>query len=551
MSQPSFDPLRGVTHQVSNQPPPLVDLNLYTSDRALVEGVAREGGGRHQEAHVRYGEIMGSARAYELGRQANRFTPELRTHDRFGHRIDEVEFHPAWHEVMRIQFEHEVHNLPWRERRKGAHAARLAKHYILAQIEAGSGCPITMTFAALPALEVDPAVAAEWKPRILGTEYDPRAVPAKEKRAVLIGMAMTEKQGGSDVRANTSRALPLGGNEFELVGHKWFCSAPMSDAFLTLAHTDKGLTCFVVPRWRPDGSRNPFYIQRLKDKVGNRSNASSEVEYRGTWARRLGEEGRGVRTIIEMVHHTRLDCVSGSAGLMRQALAQAVHHIEHRRAFGRRLVEQPLMKNVAADLALEVEAAVVVLMRLARAYDAAADDEGERAFARIATAVGKYWVCKRTPGMIYEALECIGGNGYVEESILPRLYREAPLNAIWEGSGNVMCLDVLRALAREPGALDSLLAEIRAANDPRIARHVDSISTDLKRGPEVEAYARRTVGEMARCLQASLLIRFAPAAVSDAFVAARLEDERAGVFGELQPGLDLDAILERASPHAA
>ena len=549
MADRPFDPVRDATHEVANQPPPFVDVNLYTSDRALKESVTREGGGWSEDALVRYGTVMGSARVIELGRQANRFSPELKTHDRFGHRIDEVEYHPAWHEMMRIQMEHEVHNLPWRHRRKGAHAARLAKHYILAQIEAGSGCPITMTFAALPALEAEAAVAAEWKPRILGTEYDPRAVPAKEKSAVLIGMAMTEKQGGSDVRANTTRAFPLGNGAFELVGHKWFCSAPMSDAFLTLAHTDKGLTCFLVPRWRPDGSRNPFYIQRLKDKLGNRSNASSEVEYRGTWARRLGDEGRGVRTIIEMVHHTRLDCVSGSAGLMRQALAQAVHHVEHRSAFGRRLVEQPLMKNVIADLALEVEAAVVILMRLARAYDAAAGDDAERAFARIATAVAKYWVCKRTPGMIYEALECLGGNGYVEESMLPRLYREAPLNAIWEGSGNVMCLDVLRALAREPGALDSLVAEIRAAGDARLDARVDLILTDLARGPELEATARRTVGEMARCLQASLLIRYAPPAVADAYTASRLGAERGSVFGELPAGLDLDAIVARASPH--
>ncbi len=551
MNDPTFDPVRGSTHEVANQPPPLVDWNLYSSDRALAEGVARSGGSWSEGRLVEYGSIMGSARVFELGRQANRFTPELRTHDRFGHRIDEVEFHPAWHEMMRIQMSHEVHNLPWRARRAGAHAARLAKHYILAQVEAGTACPITMTFASLPALEAEPRVAAEWTPRVLGTEYDSRFVPAEEKKAVLIGMAMTEKQGGSDVRANTTRAHSIGNDEYELVGHKWFCSAPMCDAFLTLAHTEKGLTCFLVPRWRPNGTRNPFHIQRLKDKVGNRSNASSEIEYRGTWARRLGEEGRGVRTIIEMVHHTRLDCVSGSAGLMRQALAQATHHAEHRSAFGRRLVDQPLMKNVLADLALEVEGAVAIMVRLASAYDAAADNETERAFARIATAVAKYWVCKRAPGMIYEAMECLGGNGYVEESMLPRLYRGAPLNAIWEGSGNVMCLDVLRALGREPGTLDALVSEIRAAGDPTLDERADRIVKELGRGETVEATARRAVGEMARCLEASLLTRFAPPVLADAFAASRLGAERGSVFGELPGGLDLDAIIARASPSPA
>ena len=547
----SFDESRDVTHDVLNQPPPLVDFNLYATDRPLVEAVARAGGGWAEKRLQEYGALMGSARLFELGRQANRFSPELRTHDRFGHRIDEVEYHPAWHEVMRLQMEHEVHNLPWRDPRQGAHAARLAKHYILAQVEAGSACPITMTFASLPALRVEPRVASEWGPLVLGTEYDPRMVPARDKRAVLIGMAMTEKQGGSDVRANTTRAVALGGDEFELVGHKWFCSAPMCDAFLTLAHTDAGLTCFLVPRWRPDGTRNPFHIQRLKDKVGNRSNASSEIEYRGTWAQRVGDEGRGVRTIIEMVHHTRLDCVSGSAGLMRQALAQAAHHVAHRSAFGRRLADQPLMKTVIADLALEVEAAVTLVMRLAKAYDASIEDESERAFARIATAVAKYWVCKRTPGMIYEAMECLGGNGYVEESILPRLYREAPVNAIWEGSGNVICLDVLRALAREAGTLDALLVEIRAAGDSRLDARAERIADELAQGRDVEGSARRVVGEMARCLEASLLLRFAPAAVADAFVASRLGNEPLAVFGELPSGLDLGAVVARAAPAVA
>ena len=548
MSQSGFAPSSRETHDVINQPPPFTDVNLYTSDRTLRSAVEREGGAWSEGALETYGAVMGSARIYELGRQANRHSPELRTHDRFGHRIDEIDYHPAWHEVMRIQMEHEVHNLPWRHRRPGAHVARLAKHYILAQVEAGSACPITMTFASLPALEHEPRVASEWKPRLLGTSYDPRPVPAGDKSAVLVGMAMTEKQGGSDVRANTTKAIPLGDGDYELLGHKWFCSAPMCDAFLTLAHAQKGLTCFLVPRWRPDGTRNPFYIQRLKDKVGNRSNASGEIEYAGTWARRVGEEGRGVRTIIEMVHHTRLDCISGSAGIMRQALAQALHHVGHRSAFGRRLIEQPLMRNVAADLALEVEGAVAVLFRLARAYDSSAESETERAFARIGTAVAKYWVCKRAPGMVYEAMECLGGNGYVEESILPRLYREAPVNAIWEGSGNVICLDVLRALAKEPGSLDALLGEIRAAKDPRLEACAERITKQLSSGDAVELSARRIVGEMARGLQGSLLVRTAPAAVAEAFLAARCDGDAGPVFGELPSTTDFLTLLERATP---
>jgi putative acyl-CoA dehydrogenase len=548
MSRPGTTPPSSETHDVTNQPPPFTDVNLYTSDRVLGAAVEREGGGWAAASLEAYGGLMGSARVYELGRQANRYSPELRTHDRFGHRIDEVEYHPAWHEVMRLQMEHEVHNLPWRHRRPGAHVARLAKHYILAQVEAGSACPITMTFASLPALEHEPRVVDEWRPRLLGTSYDPRAVPAAEKSTVLVGMAMTEKQGGSDVRANTTRAIPLGDGDYELLGHKWFCSAPMCDAFLTLAHAEKGLTCFLVPRWRPDGTRNPFRIQRLKDKVGNRSNASGEIEYAGTWARRVGEEGRGVRTIIEMVHHTRLDCISGSAGIMRQALAQALHHVGHRSAFGRRLIEQPLMRNVAADLALEVEGAVAVLFRLARAYDRSGEDESERAFARIGTAVAKYWVCKRTPGMVYESMECLGGNGYVEESILPRLYREAPVNAIWEGSGNVICLDVLRALAKEPGSLDVLLAEIRAGADPRLDACAQRITTQLASGDTVELGARRIVGDMARGLEASLLARTSPPAIAEAFLASRCGGDGGPVFGELPPASDFRTILERAAP---
>ncbi len=547
----------GPTHEVVNQPPPLEDWNLYDSDAALVEGLRRESGGWDgAEDRVRaYGGVMGSARVLALGHEANRHPPELRTHDRFGHRIDEVEFHPAWHEVMRLAMAHEVHNLPWRSPRPGANVARTALHSILSQVEAGHGCPITMTYACMPALRHQKDVAEEWEARLLGTEYDPRAVPAAQKSAVLVGMAMTEKQGGSDVRANSTRAVPVADGEVELFGHKWFCSAPMSDAFLTLARSEgsDGITCFLVPRWRPDGTRNPFHIQRLKDKLGNRSNASSEIEYRGTWAQQLGEEGRGVRTIIEMVHHTRLDCVSGSTGLMRQALAQALHHARHRTAFGRLLRDQPLMRNVLADLALESEAATALMLRLARSYDeSAAGDAESGAFARIATAVAKYWVCKRAPSMIVEAMECLGGNGYVEESILPRLYREAPVNAIWEGSGNVICLDVLRAMVREPAAMPALLGEIRlaAGADAGLDRGLERLEAELAEPADAEARARRLVEQMALLLQASLLLRHAPSPVADTFCRSRLGGDGGFGFGTLPADTEFEAIFERAGPRA-
>ncbi|MDX1649732.1 MAG: isovaleryl-CoA dehydrogenase [Myxococcota bacterium] len=544
------------THEVENQPPPFEGVSLYDSDAALVEGLQREAGSGNLAAFelrvADFGAWLGRPEARELGVQANRFPPELRTHDRFGHRIDEVAFHPAWHAVMAEAMRREVHNLPWRHPRPGAQAARAAMLSMLAQVEAGSCCPLTMTFAAMPVLRREKGLAAFWEEKLLGTVYEPRLMPPSEKEAVLIGMAMTEKQGGSDVRANSTRAVPVGeAGAFELTGHKWFCSAPMSDAFLTLAKTGAGITCFLVPRFRPDGTRNPFQLQRLKDKLGNRSNASSEVEYRGTFARRLGEEGRGVRTILEMVHHTRLDCVSGSTGLVRRGVAEALHHAAHRAAFGRRLVEQPLMRNVLADLALESEAATALMLRLARAFDAG-DDPGERAFARIATAVGKYWICKRAPHLLYEAMECLGGNGYVEESVMPRLYREAPVNAIWEGSGNVICLDVLRAMVREPDSLPALRAELAVARgaDRRLDAWLDALEAELARKDEVELRARGLVERMALALQASLLVRHAPPAVADAFCAGRLGAEGAPgrVFGTLPAGLDLDAVITRAMP---
>jgi putative acyl-CoA dehydrogenase len=539
------------THEVLNQPPPLEDYSLYETDTALREGMAREGGGGFEAELRAFGALVGRAESFALGRQANRFAPELRTHDRFGHRIDEVEFHPAWHAVMRLAMEHRVQNLPWARSEPGAIVARAALHSMLSQVEAGSCCPLTMTFAAWPVLREDAALAAEWGPKLRGTVYEPRLLPVREKPSALVGMAMTEKQGGSDVRANTTRAAPAGEGGFALTGHKWFCSAPMSDAFLVLAQLEGGgLSCFFVPRVLPDGTRNPFGLQRLKDKLGNRSNASSEVEFRGSWARLVGEPGRGVRTILEMVQHTRLDCVSGSAGLMRQAVAQAIHHAEHRSAFGRRLVEQPLMQNVLADLALESEAATALMLRLARAFEAPAGS-AERAFARIATAAAKYWVCKRTPQAIVEAMECLGGNGYVEESILPRLYREVPVNAIWEGSGNVICLDVLRALVREPECAPALLDEIKLAKgaDRRLDAWTAKLEAELADPADAELRARRTVERIALALQASLLVRGAPGFVADAFCAARLGDADglAGLqFGALPRGVEVKKAVERA-----
>ena len=441
------------THEVLNQPPPLEGYNLFDHDTPLAEALEREGGAWARERVRAVGELAGND-ALRWGFEANSHPPVLRTHDRFGHRVDLVDYHPAWHQLMGAAVSHGIHALPWRAPGPGAHPARAAMFYLLTQAEAGFGCPITMTFAGVPALRAQPEIAREWEPRLTSLEYDPRPLPGSEKRGAICGMAMTEKQGGSDVRANTTRAQAIAGSgpgaEYELTGHKWFCSAPMSDCFLVLAQTDRGLSCFFVPNWLPDGSRNRIQVQRLKDKLGNRSNASSEVEYQGAWARMVGEEGRGVPTIIEMVNHTRLDCVIGSSATMRQAITQATHHCAHRVAFGKRLVEQPLMRNVLADLCVEGEAATAAMMRLARAYDESTKDETTRPLARLATAVMKYWVCKRAHTVVGEALECLGGGGYVEESLLPRLYREAPLNSLWEGSGNVMCLDVLRAMGRNP-----------------------------------------------------------------------------------------------------
>ena len=548
------------THAVTNQPPPLEDVNLFAGHRVLVEALGREGAG-WAAAEVRaFGELAGRRETIAWGFQANAFPPVLRSHDRAGRRIDEVEFHPAWHALLALGVEHGLHALPWRldhRERPGAQVARAAKFMMLAQVEAGVGCPLSMTFSAVPALAAEPRLAAEWGPRLTATSYDPRPVPARDKAGALCGMAMTEKQGGSDVRANTTAAHALGAaGEYELTGHKWFCSAPMCDAFLVLAQAPGGLTCFLVPRFTPDGERNRFHLQRLKDKLGNRSNASSEVELAAAWARRVGPEGRGVPTILEMVNHTRLDCVLGSAAQMRQAVALAIHHARHRRAFGRPLVEQPLMVNVLADLAIESEAATVGAMRLARAYDASGAGAGDLAFRRLATAVLKYWICKRATAVAAEALECLGGNGYVEEWGLARIYRESPLNSIWEGSGNVQCLDVLRAIGRSPESLAALLAEIELGRgaDRRLDAWLEGLRRELgpasaARPEAIEPQARRLVEGLAVALEASLLVRHAPAAVAAAFCASRL-GERGLAFGTLPAGLDLQPIVERHAPGA-
>jgi putative acyl-CoA dehydrogenase len=539
------------THDVKNQVPPLEGYDVFSADVALGEALRREGGGWAEEQARRLGRIAGGE-ALAWGFQANANTPVLRTHDRFGNRIDEVEYHPAWHALMRTAVEHALHALPWREARPGGHAARAAMFFTLSQAEAGHGCPISMTYAAVPALRATRAVADEWVPRITSTTYDPRMIPATGKAGALCGMAMTEKQGGSDVRANSTTARALGtrapGREYEITGHKWFCSAPMCDAFLVLAQTDKGPSCFLMPRWLPDGTRNRFHLQRLKDKLGNRSNASSEVEFDRAWARLVGDEGRGVPTIIEMVNHTRLDCVIGAAAIMRHAVAQATHHARHRSTFGRRLVEHPLMQNVLADLCVESEAATASMMRLARAYDGGG--EQEKLFARIATAVVKYWVCKRTPMHAAEALECLGGNGYVEESGLPRLYREAPLNGIWEGSGNVICLDVLRAMSHGPEVVHAFLEELAPARaaEPRLDRFVATVERDLRDTNGLEARARSVVERLAIALAGSILVRHGHSAVAEAYVASRLAGEHGVAFGTLPRGTEFKTIIERATP---
>ncbi len=543
---------RADTHDVTNQGLALEGHNSFSSDRVLVEALRREGGEWAEQRAGELGEICGRPETIRLGFEANENPPRLRTHDRFGNRVDEVDFHPSWHLLLGLGVAQGLHALPWREPEPGAHVARGAMFMLLGQVEAGVGCPLSMTYSAIPALRKQPELAAEWEPRFTSLSYDGALRPAAEKPGALCGMGMTEKQGGSDVRANTTVAEPLNGGgpgaEYELTGHKWFMSAPMCDAFLVLAQAEGGLSCFLMPRFTPDGERNRIQVQRLKDKLGNRSNASSEVEFRDTWARMVGEEGRGVPTIIEMVNHTRLDCGLGAAAGMRVGAAQAIHHAGHRSTFGRRLIDQPLMQNVLADLAVESEAATITALRLARAYDeAAAGDESAQRFKRIANAVVKYWLCKRAPAHAAEALECFGGNGFVEESGMPRLFRESPLNSIWEGSGNVQCLDVLRAMVRGPEAIEAFFGEVGEARgvEPRLDAASDQLRAELGELEGIESRARRVVERMALVLQGSLVVRFADPAVADAFCASRLGGDWGNAFGTLPAGTDFGRIIER------
>ena len=533
------------THSVDNQPPEFAPRDLWRDDRALREALRREGATGFTDAVAAYGALAGSE-LLALSFDAHRDRPRLRSHDRYGHRIDTVEFHPHYHRILQAAIGHGVAGLSWAQPQPGAHVARAALAYLHYQVEPGSSCPLTMTHAAVPVL-AGTASLGEWRTKVAACRYDPRDLPIADKHGVTLGMGMTEKQGGSDVRANTTTATPLaGGDDYVLRGHKWFFSAPMSDGFLVLAQAPAGLTCFLMPRRLPDGALNGFRLMRLKDKLGDWSNASSEIEFDAAIAQRVGDEGRGVATIIQMVMLTRLDCMLGSAGLMRMALAQALHHCRHRKVFGRALIDQPLMRNVLADLAIEAEAALALSMRVARAVDAAPHDPGEAAFARIATAIGKYWICRRAPAFASEALECLGGAGYVEESLLPRLYRQAPLNSIWEGSGNIQCLDVLRALSREPEAGDALLARLDAAagRDADFDAALGQLRDALAAAP-VEAGTRRLVEAMALLLQAAVLL-CADSPLAGAFCRSRLRGRGAGMFGTLDPQLEFGPLLARA-----
>ena len=535
--------------EVNNQPPPLENYNLFSSDTVLREALAREHAEWAESELTRLGERLGTSEAISWGVDANRNTPTLRAFDRYGRRLDEVEFHSAWHELLTIAVGAGLHCSPWAEPKRGAHVARAIGSYMLAQTESGVYCPISMTYGSVTTLKHAPEIAAEWLPRIFSRVYDRRFQPAARKTSALIGMAMTENQGGSDLRANVSRAdfYAADGQRrfYRLSGHKWFMSAPMCDAFLVLAQTEPGPTCFLVPRWTPEGDRNTIHIRRLKDKLGNRSNASSEVEFANTHAELLGDEGRGIPTIIEMGNFTRLDCAIGSSALMRQAVAQAIHHAEHRRAFQKRLIEHPLMTNVLSDLAIESEAATVLTMRLARAYD----DEGEAAtmFCRLITPAAKFWICKRASTLAAEAMEVLGGNGYVEEFNLARIYREAPVNSIWEGSGNIMCLDVLRVLQRTPAALDILFDEMRepAKSDKRLEKLLGKLRDRSK--SIQESQARAFVRDLVIALQASLLIQYSPSSIVEGFCASRLASSLEA-FGMLPPSIDANAIVTRAAP---
>lgn len=542
------------THDVTNMPPPIGDQDLWAADIALREGVERHGGGWGTARLAALGQLAGREEIFEKADEANRNPPALAAYDRFGQRLNSVKFHPAYHELMQLALTHELPNFAWRHPQTGSQVIHAAQTYLFGQAEGGVLCPMAMSYAAIPALKATPEIYEEWAPRLLQPNYDPRDIPVAEKTGITMGMFMTEKQGGSDVRLNSTRATPLGaatgeGADYELTGHKFFCSAPMSDAFLLLAQAPGGLSCFLVPRWRPDGTRNSLNLTRLKEKLGNRSNATAEAELDHCFGRMLGPEGRGIRTIIDMIEGNRLYCLAGSAAIMRQALVQALHHTRHRIAFGDHLINQPLMQAVLADIAIESEAALSLTLRIAAAFDAL-DDEAEAALARIGTAIGKYWICKRTPILTAEALECLGGGGYMEESLMPRLYREAPVNSVWEGAGNIMCLDVLRAMMKEPTTIPALMAEFEKAQgghknlDAAIARLQDMLSDQ----ENLPALARRLTEHLALIWQAALLQQHAPPELADAFCESRLGDCWTGAFGALPRGLELAGIIQRAAP---
>lgn len=543
------------THEVINQTPPLAGYNLYTTDPVLDAAVSREGSKDSRDLLIEFGETTGSLDYLQWSFEANRNEPRLETHDPTGNRVDRVEFHPAWHSLMRVAVANGHHSLPWEDdSTDSAHVTRAALTYMSGQIESGHNCPISMTYSVIPALRTTPEVANDWVPKIVSRTYDPSFRPKTEKAGLLMGMGMTEKQGGSDVHANTTEAAPLNGGgpgaEYAVTGHKWFTSAPMCDAFLVLAQAPRGLSCLLLPRWTPEGELNTFHIQRLKDKLGNRSNASSEVEFEGALAWLVGEEGRGVPTIIEMVNGTRLDCVIGSVALMRQAVSQAAWHVSHRAAFGSKLFDKPLMRNVIADLEIETETATLMMMRLAGAFDRADTDPAETAMKRIALPIAKYWVTKRTSEVVREALECLGGNGYVEESIMPRLYRESPLNAIWEGSGNVIALDVLRAAARSLDSLHAFLGELEQARglDERLDDAIAKAKASITGARDLEFEARRIVEVLALAWSGALLARHGDEAGFDAYAASRLAESHGSLYGTLPPGTPVAELLQRALP---
>lgn len=534
-----------------NQPPALENYNLFRSDAALQTAVEANGGAFNHENADRFGEILGRAETLELGNAANKNPPVLKTHDRFGNRADVVEFHPSYHELMRISIENETHSLAWTCEKSGTYTARSALAFLKQQTDEGTSCPITMTFAVVPSLKIEPEIAGEWLPKVLSNEYDARHLPASEKRGATFGMAMTEPQGGSDVRSNTTFAEKSGGRgEYKITGRKWFYSAPMSDAFLVLAQTGKGISCFLMPRFKPDGVKNSLYFQRLKDKLGNKSNASAEVEFHASYAKIIGEEGRGIANIMEMVRHTRLDCAVGSAATLRRAVVESVYHCAHREAFGKLLIEQPLMQNLLADLALESEAATALAFRLARGFDESKSDENAKHFTRAATAIGKFWNCKRAVFAVGEALEVLGGNGYVEESVLPRLYRDIPVNSIWEGSGNVQCLDVLRSMRKEPESIEAVLNEINSARglNDIFDKFIAGLPDEFGDFDNLEFRARRIVEKSALALQAAYLLKTAPDFVAEAFCISRLSGNNYLNFGTLPIGIEVGKIIERSMP---